>query len=297
MKFSWNRFLARTMDYGLFYFIGVMLSLMLPFDFKEMFYLTFALEVPLLWAPIEALLLNTWGTTLGKAIFGVLIRDANQHKLSFAQSLKRAFFFGQRPGHIETKKIATWRYVIALMFALSWGSFLFLGKDLSEAAVQFEKQMVGDWIQYASDEGGFTVQLPKKPELERHSFEIPNTSQPLELSELKAKSDAIFSVSYVELPKKWRIFSAGTLLKAAMEVVQGHMPGTQLVESKRIKHKNYPALDFIMKEGNHLIEGRLILVSSTLYKLTITYSPEMLQEHQQEVFLNSFELKTLQELE
>jgi hypothetical protein len=278
------------MDYGLFYILGVLLSLMLPFDFTDKFYFTFALEVPFLWIPVEALLLSTWGTTTGQAVFGVVVRDENENKLSFLQALKRAAFFGKRPGHIECKPITRWRYIVAIVVALTCGSSLFLGKDLSDAAVHFEKQMVGEWIQYASDEGNFTVQFPKKPKEETHSFEIPNSTQSLELSEVKAKSDAVFSVSYVELPKKWRIFSAGTLLKAAMEVVHGHMPGTDLVDTKRIKHKNYPALDFQMKEGESFIEGRLILVGSTLYKLTVTYPPEALHE-QHEAFLNSFDLK------
>lgn len=293
MEFSWNRIIARAMDYGLFYLLGVILSLMLPFDFKDSFYAAFALASPLLWIPIEAFLLYTWGTTPGKAAFGIVIRDYSGKKLSFLQSLKRAFFIGKRPGRTEAKKITRWRYLLALVVALSCGSSLFLGKDLSEAAVQFEKQMVGDWVQYASDKGGFTIQFPKQPKVETHSFEVPDSTQPLELSEVKAKSDAVFSVSYVDLPKKWRIFSAGTLLKAAMSVVHGHMPGTDLTDTKRLNHKNYPALDFTMKEGDTLIEGRLILVGSTLYKLTVTYPADAPREQQHETFLNSFDMKPL----
>jgi len=280
------------MDYGLFYFVGVVLSLMLPFDFQDKFYFTFALQVPLLWAFIEAFLLSSWGTTPGKSLFGVVVRDENGNKLSFFQSLKRAFFFGKRPGVVQyTKKIHGWRYLVALVIAVSCASSLFLGKDLSDVAVQFEKRMVGDWIQYASDDGRFTVNFPKQPKVESHSFEVPDSEHSLEMSELKAKSDAIFSVSYVELPKKWRIFSAGTLLKAAMEVVRAHTPEAELLDTKRIKHKNYPAMDFQMKEGENEIEGRLILVGSTLYKLTVTYPPKAPREMQHETFLNSFELK------
>lgn len=291
MNFSWNRWLARLMDYGVFYLIGLLLSLMLPFDFSDKFYFTFALQVPIVWSPIEALLITLLGTTPGKALFGVLVRDVSGNKLSFPLSLKRACFFGSRPGVIQYKKIRKWRYFIALIVAISCTSSLFLGKDLSDVAIQFEKQMVGEWIQYASDDGRFTVNFPKEPKQESHSFEIPNSKQPLELSEFKVKTDAVFSVSYVELPKKWRIFSAGTLLKAAMEQIYGHSPQAKLIDSKRVKHKNYPALDFRMKNGEDEIDGRLILVGSTLYKLTVTYPPKASRETQHEIFLNSFELK------
>jgi hypothetical protein len=149
--------------------------------------------------------------------------------------------------------------------------------------------MVGKWIQYASDEGRFTVKFPKEPQEETHSFPVPHSEEALELSEYKAKGDVVFSVSYVELPTKWRIFGAGTLLKAAMQVVHSHMPGAKLIEKHRVKHKSYPALDFHMKEGDKEIEGRLILVGSTLYKLTITSPSEELSKAQNEAFLNSFE--------
>lgn len=281
------------MDYGLFYFVGVILSLMLPFDFQDKFYFTFALQVPVLWAFVEAILLSSWGTTPGKLLFGVVVRDESGNKLSFLQSLQRAFFFGKRPGSIQyKKKIHGWRYLIALVVTISCASSLFLGKGLTDVAVQFEKRMVGEWIQYASDDGRFTVNFPKQPKVEAHSYEVPDSQQSLEMSELKAKSDAVFSVSYVELPKKWRIFSAGTLLKAAMEVVRAHTPDAELLDTNRIKHKDYPAMDFRMKEGENEIEGRLILVGSTLYKLTVTYPPKASHEMQHETFLNSFELKS-----
>lgn len=293
MKFSWNRCLARVMDYGLFYFVGVILSLVLPFDFQDKFYLTFALQVPVLWALIEALLLSSWGTTPGKWLFGVAIRNENGDKLPFFQSLKRAFFIGKRPGIAQYKRrVHGWRYLVAFVIAIASASSLFLGKDLSDVAVQFEKQMVGEWVQYISDDGRFTVNFPKQPKVESHSYEVPDSQHSLEMSELKAKSDAIFSVSYVELPKKWRIFSAGTLLKAAMQVVHAHTPNAELLGTNRIKHKDYPAMDFRMKEGDNEVEGRLILVGSTLYKLTVTYPPKAPREMQHETFLNSFELKS-----
>lgn len=286
MFLSLRRFLARLLDYGLFYFCSVFLSLMAPVEVNENFYLIFALAVPFIWAPLEAVLLKNWKTTPGKKLFGISISE-----LSWSDSFKRAFFLG-KPGRIVSQPISFWRYVIALMIACSAGSALFYGKDLSEVAVEYEHRVAGSgWVQYISDDGKFSVQFPKKPEVASKTIDVPN-GDPINLSEFKAEKDASFSVSYLELPKKWRIFSSNTLLKGAMKVVQEHMPGTQLIDKKIVKHKNYPAMDFRMKEGENEIEGRLILVGNTLYRLMVVYYPDTPRDQQHQTFVDSFDLKT-----
>lgn len=286
MLFFLRRSLARILDYGLFYFCTIFLSLMTPVEVNENFYFIFALTVPLFWAPLEAFLLTRYQTTPGKKLFGITLPP-----LSWKESLKRALFLGQRPGKIAFRKITYWRYIIAFMIACSAGSGLFYGKDISEAAVHYEQQVVGTgWIEYLAENGKFSVHFPKKPEVIEKKVEVPN-GDPINLSEFKAVKDAAFSVSYLDLPKKWRIFSSNTLLKGAMKVVQEHMPGTKLLDKKIVKHKNYPAMDFKMKEGSNEIEGRLILVGNTIYRLMVVYYPDSPRDAQHETFVNSFDLK------
>jgi len=286
-----RRFLALLIDYGLFYFFAVFFSLMTPFEFDESFYLLFALCVPLIWAPIEAICLTKWGKTPGKKLFEIEVKSENGGRLSWGQSLRRSFIPWNRPGVVVSKGIGLWRYLIALIIASSAGSTLFFGKDISEVAVQYEQKVAGSgWVQYLSDDGRFSVQFPKKPEVVQQTFEVPN-DKPINLSEVKVKKEATFSVSYLELPKKWKLFGSNTLLKGAMKVVLQHMPGANIVEQKIVKHKNYPAMDFKMKEGVTEIEGRLILVGNTLYKLSVVYFPDTPRDQQHESFLNSFELK------
>lgn len=283
-----RRFLARVFDYGLFYFVTIFISLVLPLELDSQVFLLWALVVPVMWAPIEALLIYKWQTTPGKKLFGLSLPT-----LTWAECCERAFFF-KRTKDLQVKTIGLKRYLIALMLACSAGSALFLGEDISEAAVEYEHQVTGSgWIQYVSDNGKFQVQFPKKPvEQEPKQFEMSNGS-PLQVSEFKAtpKGEAEFSVSYLELPKKWKLFSANTLLKGAMKVVHEHTPGATIVEKKLVKHKSFPAMDFKMKDGEKEIEGRLILVGSTLYKLWVVYSPDTPREQQHEIFLSSFELK------
>ncbi|MBS0616475.1 MAG: RDD family protein [Verrucomicrobia bacterium] len=285
----WRRFFARITDYGVFYLTGVLLSVILPFEFDESFYFLYALVTPLLWIPIEAYLIAKWGTTPGKRLFRMYIPN-----LSFQQSLHRACFLRSRPGTIRTETIGRWRYMVALSLALVCGSSLFVGKNISEVAVRYEEGvMASSWIEYASDDGKFTVQFPKEPEVATQTVPVPNSNQTLNLNEVKAKqSDHTFSVSYLELPKRWRIFSASTLLKGAMKVVAGHMPQAQLLDKKSVKHKSYPAVEFRMKEGEKEIDGRLILVGSRVYKVMVTHPQGLEGEEQHKAFLNSFDLQS-----
>lgn len=280
-----RRFLARVFDYGLFYFITILCFLVLPLEVDNQLFLFWALLVPFIWAPFEAMLLSLWRTTPGKKLFGLSLPS-----MTWVESCRRAFFF-KKSKDFRVKKIGLRRYFIALMMTCSAASTLFLGENISEAAVHYEQSITGTgWVQYVSNNGKFQVQFPKKPvEQAPQHFEVPH-GDPLQVNECKAHQEAEFSVSYLDLPKKWRLFSANTLLKGALKVIHEHMPTAELIETKLIKHKNQPGMDFKMRDGKKEIEGRLILVGNTLYKLWVVYSPETPREQQHEVFLGSFEL-------
>ncbi len=287
MLFYLKRILARFFDYGLFYFCSILLSLMAPVEIEDKFYFFFALAVPLCWAPLEALFLKKTGTTPGKKLFGLSLPN-----LSWKECFKQAFFFRSRKKATE-RPISLWRYVIALIFTCGAASALFTGSDILQVAIHYEQHVTGsNWVQYVSDDGRFAVQFPKKPQVESKTYDSPS-GEALSLNEYKAEKEASFSVSYLDVPKKWRIFSAPTLLKGAMNVVLEHMPGTELLEKKLVKHKNYPAMDFRLKEGENEIEGRLILVGNTLYRLMVVYYPDTPRDQQHNTFVHSFELKDL----
>ncbi len=288
-----NRFFSRFMDYGFFYLFGVFFSVVLPFDFSDLFYAFFAFVTPLFSAPLEALFLSKKGTTLGKAIFGITVKNERGSLLSFKEGLKYAFFVSRKGVKVAVRPIPRWRYLITLIVAILCGSSLFFGKELSEVAAQYEKKgMEKGWVQYIPSDGKFTVDFPKKPAVDSQVYVVPN-AQPLNLSVHEAKAEAVFSVSYMELPRKWRIFSPSTLFKGAMNAVIEHTEGAVLIEKKQVRHKNYPALNFRLKQGEEEIQGRLILVGSTLYKLTITCSPEERVEQDSDRFLNSFDLNVV----
>ena len=291
MNYFWNRVFVKFIDYGILYLSGILLYLMLPLELGEMVYFFFALAVPLISPFIEAIFISKKGKTLGQQVFGMKIENSKGGLLSFRQALQRAFFLGKRPGVVKFKPINRYRYLIALLLAIGCVTSLFVGEEISNVAIEYEQNMTKDgWIQYSSKDERFTVNFPKKPEVKTHTLDVPNTDNVLDLKEVKSVGEVEFSVSYLELPRKWRIFSATTLLKGAMNVIVQNMPGAQIVEKKHVKYKNYPGMDFHMTQDGKEIEGRLILVGSTLYKLTVTRPQEVAHEMQQEDFLNSFDL-------
>lgn len=285
MFFYLKRILARLFDYGFFYFSSIFLSLMLPVELEEKFYLMFALAVPFCWVPFEMIFLKQTGTTPGKKLFGLSLPH-----LSWKESLRQALFLQGRK-RLVAQPIPLWRYLLALLITCGAASALFRGEEISQVAIHYEQQIAGNnWVQYVSDDGRFSVQFPKHPEVGSKTYDSPS-GESVSMNECRVEKEASFSVSYLDLPRKWRLFSAQTLLKGAMNVVLEHTPGGELVEKKLVKHKNYPALDFRMKEGENEIEGRLILVGNTLYRLMVVYYPDSPRDEQHAMFVQSFELK------
>lgn len=87
----YSRALAKLLDYLFFYW-----CLVLPFFFTEvfssdLFHLLSISLVPTLFVPIEALLLTMLGTTPGKALFGIVVKNEKGKNLSYFQALKRSF--------------------------------------------------------------------------------------------------------------------------------------------------------------------------------------------------------------
>ena len=96
----------------------------------------------------------------------------------------------------------------------------------------------------------------------------------------------------MELPSKWRLAGSSTLLKGGLDIMVKYMPDTTLIDKKFITHQGHRGLDFHLKQGEDEVQGRLILVGTTLYKLTVTYPLSLEQEVQDNPFLDSFDLST-----
>ncbi|ABX41566.1 tetratricopeptide repeat protein [Lachnoclostridium phytofermentans] len=89
----WKRFWARGLDNILFIlFVFFLLKELLQVDLMEFESFLVYLSAIFIWTLIEAVLLCTWGTTPGKWLFNVTIRNEDGKKLGFVSSLKRSIW-------------------------------------------------------------------------------------------------------------------------------------------------------------------------------------------------------------
>ncbi len=291
----WARFCAQAIDYALFYLFFSLTSLFLPFYIEDLYYLGFIVLVPLLFAPIEAILISKYKTTIGKSLFGIRVENHLGGRLPFLIALKRAFFFGTRPGVIRQKA----RGFALNLVAIATLSFLmgvsFFEKEITMLTTGFEKyKTIDGWIDYASGDGRFHVLLPEVPEEVSRVLPVPSHNRNLEYQELTSHQTqkVYYSISYMDLPKKWKLAGSSRLLQGALDLIVNHTPGAKLLFKGMTKHRNFRALDFHLTQGSEEVQGRLILVGMTLYRLTVVYPPALAHQSQHEQFLDSFEMKS-----
>lgn len=287
------RILARFCDYCLG-FLGLgLISLFLPFFYGPHFYYFLALAVPLLWVPIEAVLISRWGSTPGKALFGISIRNAAGEKLKFKESLKRALAPWKSQSIVEKTPLSWKRKVLALTAS---GIFLLAGiygNVLALWSMGFDKGIATcEWVEYSSTDVGFKVAFPTDPEQTSKQLVIPDSGKVLNYEEFKSdeKGKISYSLSHMQLPGKWRLAANTTLLKGALNAMVDYVPNAELIDKDFIiTHQGLRALDYRMKVGKEEVSGRLIVVGKMLYHLTISYPPSCAEQIQNSPFLDSFE--------
>lgn len=295
--FSGLRLLARITDYSLFYiFIAFSLSF-LPYFLGMSFYFGAILAVPLLWVPIEAYLLSRYGTTPGKTLFGMKVNKDKEKggNLSFKEALKRAAFMVPRPGVLSKVKMGTKRKLAALVLSACCVLMALFGKPLTYYSIGLDKKISNNgWMQYYSMTRGFTVNFPDDPKEQSKQLEIPESDKILNYQEISTQptKDVLYSVSYMELPSKWRWAGANTLLKGALDLLVKYSPEqSEVVDRNIILYQNHRALDFHLKQGDNEVSGRFILVDNTLYKLTVVYPSSLSKDVEDgNPFLDSFDL-------
>jgi len=247
-----------------------------------------------MWVPLESLFISKYKTTPGKGVFGIRIENHLGGKLSFGVSLKRALFWGVRPGIIRQKKIRFQRWAVGMGMLLTLLGGAYFEKEIAVLTTGFEKyKAVDGWIEYASSDGKFRVILPEDPECEEKILPVPSQKKNLNYSELKSyqTKKVYYSVTYIELPKRWKMAGASRLLQGALDLIVDHTPNAQILTKTMTKHRNFRALDFHLSQGEDEVQGRLILVGTTLFRLSVVYPPSVAHQLQHQEFLDSFEVK------
>ena len=139
------------------------------------------------------------------------------------------------------------------------------------------------WIRFLSPDQAFGVDFPKTPEETSRDLSARGITLPFR----EYKSD-IYSVSHVDLPKRWGLLGTKSLLKSALNVLVEHDTGAELVSKEFATLGKHTTLNFEMKKEDKQIKGCLLLIGSRLYRLAVTSSPEAEMNLQ---FLSSFQAK------
>lgn len=291
-----SRFCARLVDYFLFYLICKGISVvLLPFTVLG-FSSLFLMAIPFLWAPLHAFCLSTWGSTLGQALFGLSVRFPSGKKLSYSQALKHALFLGNKSGAlvVQSPRGFLKKAASLLCIAACFGGIV-LETSVKEFSSGFAQlQRTTGWERFSVAEGGFAVDFPTEPELESKRLDVPAANRSFNYNEYKSASDGevTYSASSLELPKRWKMFGSSTLLKKAVEIMVANDPDAyKLVDRQLTMHQNQPAIDFFLAKEGSEVRGRLLLIGTTLYKLTVTYQTPLKGTLAHEQFFDSFSLE------
>jgi uncharacterized RDD family membrane protein YckC len=290
---NWFRVLARFCDYSIFFLAVGAVTLFLPYFYGPFFYYYLAAAIVLLWVPVEALLVSKWGTTPGKAFFGLSVSNAVGAHLSYFEALKWSLFLRGTSAIVRQRTISWKRKICAFMTSSAFVIAAIYGNFLALWSVGLEKGISPEgWVQYSSNDAGFKISFPTDPEAASKELVIPDSGKVLPYKEITSDENkkVHYSVTHLDLPRKWRLAGNTTLLKGVLDQMVKHMEGTELIEKEFKMYGSHRVLDFHMKQGKEQVKGRLIIVSGTLYKLTIAYPPSHAKEMQANPFLDSFEI-------
>ncbi len=207
--------------------------------------------------------------------------------------------FSQSPGIALAASESSSAQKIFQLLALV-GFFCFAGipehkqsssNNLSTVAVVAE-----GWKVATGSDHPFKIAFPESPADGKGTLQLPGRNNSLDFKELRSTTveGIVYSLSYLDLPKRWMIFRAHTILGTALKLISEQNFQAEIVANIKTEHGAHPAIDFIIKEGNSRQQGRMILVGNTLYRLMVI-TPENVEIGEQHVqsFVSSFEAKTL----
>jgi len=104
------RICARAVDYSVFFLFEALIAAFLPFSFSDFFYLYAIFITPILWIPLEAYFLSTWGTTVGRIFCDIFVRCGKGKMLSYKTALMKACFLkkSEAYSYSESIKLSPW---------------------------------------------------------------------------------------------------------------------------------------------------------------------------------------------
>jgi|GEM_PF-1113273 len=93
IKCLFKRIVARLIDYSSISLVTLLIVALSPWFFSDLGLALFFLAIPVLFAPLEALMISKFATTPGKSLLGLRIFHKSGRRLSYRESLIRSLSF------------------------------------------------------------------------------------------------------------------------------------------------------------------------------------------------------------
>jgi hypothetical protein len=293
--------LSRLLDY--LWFISIIFFIIDILNLDLFFYLFATLFLTVLFAPIEAILIKCFRTTLGLFIFGLKYNELFTWQTAFEFSFRRALFLKTKV-RMTQKKPSLFPHLTAVFTAVML-SCLTISPDatLNQACkilpfeflqeLKIKRNGGGNcpdgWTKLNSEkELPFLIFFPDQPKLEETTKPIPHSTHILDYKEYSFEK---YSLGYVDLPASWVKWGSNLVFKGTLQQILSHQKGT-IVEKQKTFHEQYPAMDYKIERSNGTTMGRLVLVGTTIYKLEVVH-PNNSGENPLEdanLFFNAFHL-------
>jgi hypothetical protein len=145
-----------------------------------------------------------------------------------------------------------------------------------------------DWIEYRSEEGGFTVLLPAKPEVKTQSTATVAGTVSLTTALTEMKNYAA-GVSFNDIPSQ-AATDPEAVLSGGRKGAAQNLKGT-VVSEKPIKLGPYPGTEFVVETPDNLIyTARIYVVNDRLYQILFLTSKDQIDQFDVSGFFDSFTL-------
>lgn len=148
------------------------------------------------------------------------------------------------------------------------------------------------WTTYHSIIGQFKITFPLPPQHEVKSAQVPNTNYDIryELYSCVIDPDLAYVVSTAAYPQEAISSHPEVNIEGSLNGILNSTPNNELVSSEFTTHDKHKALDFIIKNKDIYLRGKIIIVDKRLYTLMHQYKKDTYNEYYYNKFVNSFEL-------
>lgn len=290
---KWLRWIARITDYAFLAFFLQAVSLSFPGCWGALGSLLLLLASPLLFIPFDAFFLRYLGRSPAKFLFGFTRKGAKPS--TWKEAFREAIFSLKSGGEealFQRKSRPIWKQLVglALLFAFIGAPLTYLPFSSGRGLYHFESS--AGWVQFFSREGQFQVDFPKDPEHDQKKLYIPEASKTLDIQTFTATptDDLTYTVSFVNLPRSWRLARSATILKVAFNVLYEAAPGTKVVHKEFISQwGKSPALEFEVQQADATtITGRLVLCGTRLYRVAVDQTGKAIPSDKQGSLITNY---------